>query len=99
MAGLLRSALLRFARELDFHEPLRGASDPKLENSPFNQDLSDITEFPPLALGNAFEFPAQVLANTQAYLSLPLAHAVSVSKTRRGREKETKSVEIPTRKR
>jgi len=91
--------LLFFARELDSHEPLYRASDPKLENGPFEQDLCDVTEFPALVLGNAFEFPAQVLADTQAYLSLPFAHAESVSKTGRARKKETKMVKIPTTRR
>jgi hypothetical protein len=55
---LQRSLLFPFVRELDFHEPLYGARDPKLEHRPFEQDLSDVTEFPALALGNAFQFPA-----------------------------------------
>src|SRR5437879_3980808 len=72
---------LRFARELDFHEPLYRASDPKLQNSPFEQGFGDVTEFPAFSLGYAFELPAQFLADTHTYLSLPFTHALSVSKT------------------
>jgi hypothetical protein len=91
--------MIFFARELDFYETLYRASDPKLEHGPFKQDLSDVTELPALALSNAFEFPAQVLADTQAYLSLPLTHDSSVRKTGQRRKKGIEPVDIPTTKR
>lgn len=71
---LQRSLLFAFVCELDFHEPVYGARNAKLEHCPFDQDLSDVTEFPALPLSNAFEFTAQVLSDSQAYLSFPLAH-------------------------
>ena len=55
-----------FARELHFEKPLYRARDAKLEDSPFEQDLTDVPEFSTFALVNAFEFFAEVLADAHA---------------------------------
>jgi len=83
--------MLFLARELDFQEPLDGTGDLKLEHGPFDQGLCDVTKFSSLPFGNAFEFSAEILADTHAYLSLPFAHTEEHAENWAGKGKINKN--------
>jgi len=85
------SPMLFLARELDFQEPLDGTGDLKLEHGPFDQGLCDVAKFSSLPFGNAFEFSAEILADTHAYLSLPFARTEEHAENWAGKGKINKN--------
>lgn len=85
------SPMLFLARELDFQEPLDGTGDLKLEHGPFDQGLCDVAKFSSLPFGNAFEFSAEILADTHAYLSLPFARSEEHAENWAGKGKINKN--------
>jgi len=68
----LGSPVFLLVCQLDFHQSVYGTGDSKLQNRLFKQDPADIAECPAFPLGDPFEFPAQVFANSDLYF--PLAH-------------------------